>query len=953
MQREREILVKKVFPQVRRWCEARGLVWHEVDLRWGVTAEASALGLSVQACLEEVELCRPFYICLLGERYGFVPQSLPDETFRRFPWISKHAGVSVTELEILHGALLQQNRPDTTFFYFRNPRYLDHLSAMESRQDFESENQQAKEKLEDLKRRIRQTYGVKEYSAPEKLEAVLLRDMMKMLEELFPQSQPPTWLEEEANAQSSFAGVHREVFFGYEADVDRLEALAHFGGRPLAVVGKAGVGKSTLLATWLGRRQGCVDGRWFFIPPSWSEQLNQFRFWLRFAGRDDEPILVSHFAGATGAQESWLKVVRRLVSLLLEIDGREMTVAEDPLTLVSLFTHLLHKICTFRKFVLVLDGLDQLRAPGADNGLAWLPSKLPQNLRLIASFRTDDFVEDWRHRGWQILNLRPLATPAKARFVRDYLGLFGKVVDEPAMTKIIASPSTSEPLYLRTLLEELRVFGQFEHFQARLAKCLEAQTTQELFATVIARLEQDFAGASGGLARDALAFVAVSRQGLAEIELADLLGSPEMPLPALHWSPLFLAARSAFTNGMGMIRFHHPDFATAVQARYFQETGKEKAYRSRLLDYFGQRKDSLRAVAELPWQMEMLCHWQQLAQLLGEADFLRRLWEHSPGDVRLYWSRIQQNSAIRLVSIYRNVINQPELHPGIAEIVLRLVLQLESGAAGKAFVKWLESDDSGQRDPHRRLELLHLRALVCRASGDHRGCLALFQARAKLAQSLDDRAAYAASLGHQAVILRELGYTTAALRLFQQEESICREVSDHFGLITALGNQGTLLFEREPAQALKLFRDQENACRLVGDTAGLQTSLGNQGTLLMALGKSGRGLRYLQQQENICRQLSDWTGLQVCLGNQALAQQKLLDYDAAWKCLTERETVCLEQDLREGRARALYQQAFFLKHRMGARLQAREKIEEGLRLARSNGLDVIARDFEKLRDEMQ
>jgi hypothetical protein len=34
---EREELVKQIFPQLRKLCDQRGVVWGEVDLRWGVT----------------------------------------------------------------------------------------------------------------------------------------------------------------------------------------------------------------------------------------------------------------------------------------------------------------------------------------------------------------------------------------------------------------------------------------------------------------------------------------------------------------------------------------------------------------------------------------------------------------------------------------------------------------------------------------------------------------------------------------------------------------------------------------------------------------------------------------------------------------------------------------------------------------------------------------------------
>jgi hypothetical protein len=76
MKDEREELVKQVFPQLRYLCERRGVTWGEVDLRWGVTDEARAEGMLLPLCLAEIERCRPYFIGLLGERYGWVASSL-------------------------------------------------------------------------------------------------------------------------------------------------------------------------------------------------------------------------------------------------------------------------------------------------------------------------------------------------------------------------------------------------------------------------------------------------------------------------------------------------------------------------------------------------------------------------------------------------------------------------------------------------------------------------------------------------------------------------------------------------------------------------------------------------------------------------------------------------------------------------------------------------------------
>lgn len=70
MQTERDELVKRIFPQLRKLCEERGVIWGEVDLRWGITDEQKAEGKVLPICLAEIEHCRPYFICMLGERYG-------------------------------------------------------------------------------------------------------------------------------------------------------------------------------------------------------------------------------------------------------------------------------------------------------------------------------------------------------------------------------------------------------------------------------------------------------------------------------------------------------------------------------------------------------------------------------------------------------------------------------------------------------------------------------------------------------------------------------------------------------------------------------------------------------------------------------------------------------------------------------------------------------------------
>src|SRR5659263_291999 len=87
MQDDRDILIKKIFPQLRKLCEERAVTWTEVDLRWGITTEESSEGKVLPLCLAEIQRCRPYFIGLLGERYGWVPDSIPADLLESQVWL--------------------------------------------------------------------------------------------------------------------------------------------------------------------------------------------------------------------------------------------------------------------------------------------------------------------------------------------------------------------------------------------------------------------------------------------------------------------------------------------------------------------------------------------------------------------------------------------------------------------------------------------------------------------------------------------------------------------------------------------------------------------------------------------------------------------------------------------------------------------------------------------------
>lgn len=81
---ERNALQKRVWPQLRLLCARHGARFQAIDLRWGVSQEASLDQQTMAICLDEIARCqrvspRPNFLVLLGDRYGshFLPTQIP------------------------------------------------------------------------------------------------------------------------------------------------------------------------------------------------------------------------------------------------------------------------------------------------------------------------------------------------------------------------------------------------------------------------------------------------------------------------------------------------------------------------------------------------------------------------------------------------------------------------------------------------------------------------------------------------------------------------------------------------------------------------------------------------------------------------------------------------------------------------------------------------------------
>ncbi len=619
MQAERDALLVYTWPALRRLCRDRQVEFVEVDLRWGISEEQSTRKETLKLCLDEIRACRPFFIALLGERYGWVPgpDAFTADLEEEQPWLHALRDRSVTELEILHGVLNNPEMADRAFFYFRDPAYAQGRGS-----DFLAESPAAAARQAALKERIRATCAVRKiplregYPDPQRLAALVLADLQAAIEAQYPAESIPDPLTREARDQEAFAESRRRVYIGRPDYYEALDVHALGEGGPLVVLGESGSGKSALLANWL-------------------------HHWRQAHGGD---FVFQHYIGATpGSADHWGLLYR----LLAEIkhwtgDPAELPVSHDDmlrdlgLWLARLRTKAQRDAV---RALIVLDALNQLEDRDGARLLGWLPdAPFTGPLRLVVSTLPGDTLDAVERRGWQGLRVQPFTEGERGRMIVAYLAHFGKRLDAPRVARLAAAPAAANPLYLKTLLDELRVTGTHERLDERLADYLAAGDIPALLEKLLARYERDYERDRPGLVREALALLWAARRGLSEPELLALLCAPDQPqLPPALWAPLRAALDESLVDRGGILSFAHGFLRAAVERRFAPDAEAVGAWRLRLADYFAAQPATVRSCDELPWLLWQLQARDRLRACLLDIDRFLEIRERDQQELLGYW----------------------------------------------------------------------------------------------------------------------------------------------------------------------------------------------------------------------------------------------------------------------------------------------------------------------------
>ncbi len=664
MHNERDYLVRTVFPELKEICRKKKIHLTDIDLRWGVTKEQAVGGKARDICLDVIDDCRPYFVGLIGHRYGevhegynhsvsaeeiyhgvlhdFLPRQVKDlkkiikeghesnvlspgqincikECYYEDGIKEKYIlteNVSTEEKKIIRSAFSQLDsyKSCNTILFFR-AESLSRKYAEEYGWKY-GEPGEDRNKLDALKKEIIDA-GVTHYQYDdlETLGTKLVEFLSKRIEIDFGSSvkEGRNEFEKERQEQEEFIADRSRLFEGRENILAEMRRFCKNKDTPPVMVirGESGCGKSALMAQFYKEAQAYLPG---------------WQVWV-------------HFVGATSSSTDPRQTARHLTHFLNKITGEQIDSSGGILP-----AGLFEKASIKANILIVLDGYNQYEKIDQAHPLYWLPRPLPENIKIIISTLSDDLMQVLSAKRIKPveINLEGLTTSEINKMVARYLEtLRRRFPSKDVKQRFFEKIKNGNPLYIMTALEELRVFGVFEKFGNEVDQLPDS--VPDLFDKVLNRIESDFSNPD--MVKACMSFIACGKLGMSDEELQVLLGkySPsdkrqvekevepkvdEFKLPPMLWQRLRRAFGVYLYDHRGVINFFHNQLLDAVKNKYLSIETKRRTHKAIAELYENTWKDGgrqlevNRAIDDLPRQFIRANDWEGVYRVLTDYEFI-------------------------------------------------------------------------------------------------------------------------------------------------------------------------------------------------------------------------------------------------------------------------------------------------------------------------------------------
>ncbi len=654
MQSERDILHERVFPKLRKVVKEYGDEVQEVDLRWGVdtvnmTEEESGHEV-LKICIDAIDRCKPYLIVLLGERYGWIPGKDVVDSANDMRISDRYEKeMSITELEIQYGALLNDEAFKNCIFCFRDAAVIDKIDQSQ-RYKYTAESEHHATRLKALKNQIRSREGavILDYTADwdsesgsicglESFEERLYLLLEDMIRKDFADKKQRSLKQRQSDEVelikheylSSYVRRYPEEFklmriigkFIWDREVESATKDADC----VIVKGVAGSGKSALMA---------------YVSQETDKQKNT------------DAILC--FAATSGCRNA--QMLKRYIAFKLE----EILELEHNETPGSIDEHLraLSRKVNRKTIVCFVDGLDQIYA-GEKEPYIDLPALCPKIFWVFSAlpdFPFEKAASYYRHKQVEVEGLYP---EQRESIIAHTAGKRGKKLDSEVVGMIAGRRGADNPLFISLVLQRFFMMNKKEFEEAEaLAPGMEGlhRHMQKMLAEM-PDMPDKMAGyileVTAGLFdqqqfSEILMLIALSKSGLTENEIADLLELENIRFSQIAFQQTVSYLYDAFSQRSGgKWNFNHRLFGEAVVASMTEEDKKRInslfALYSESDEDFMQREGFLylleqKAVA-MSCVFERAATWENREEVFTEIGVLSR----DSADYRHFFTELARN----------------------------------------------------------------------------------------------------------------------------------------------------------------------------------------------------------------------------------------------------------------------------------------------------------------------
>jgi tetratricopeptide (TPR) repeat protein len=582
MQAERDALRDFVLPRVNEFAARYGRAVEIIDLRWGVdTAAVSEEDQNrkvLRTCLDEIERSRPFFLGLIGDRYGWTPpRTYMEAVLKAAQFSLEEPNMSVTALEIEYGVLRCENPPVCLFYFRKSP---DYALMPESLRLIYQDKEEGQTKLTKLKKEIRARFGkdIKSYKAEihenglsvsKDWADMVAADIIAKLQEEWGEASetPPTWKEQERDMQDSFRDSRTSHFAGRAAAISDMAAFClgeKTKPQPLMIQGEAGSGKSGLLCKVMDE----IEDKCLLLPFS--------------CGISPRSSLIEN-------------MLRYFISLLykkltLEDDSDDITKFQD---LKDRFSELLFAASAKMRVVAVVDALDQLAGSDEARRMLWISGKLPENFRLLCSIIEGPETEAVKQLGGEVRPVPPINTEDEAEIIHSIAKRHHKEISNAVVEYILQKQTPNgghaarNPLYLSLITQDLVMMDRYELDIVQKYMETGASQPQALARFMWERIDET-PGDPGGaylavldrlekligrdFVRGVCGMIAISRSGLRESDMEGAFKELGMEFNTADFSWLRQMMRGHVLQGdMQQWDFSHQSLRRAIREKMPEE----------------------------------------------------------------------------------------------------------------------------------------------------------------------------------------------------------------------------------------------------------------------------------------------------------------------------------------------------------------------------------------------